>query len=123
MSKQLVTRTEARDLSVVSSNLLTKAVIDFGLYSDPSGVSATSPAGLMKSFNSAVKREFGLPIEAMPQDMQLHVGSLRLRVVALIRDGMDAHLLRADIKKSIRESVKVSAAAYQMMTGASRDGH
>lgn len=123
MSKALAIKTEARDLAVVSSHELTTAVTAFGGYTDPSGASATSPAGLMKSFNSAVKREFGMPVESMTQDMQLHVASLRLRVSDIIKNGMATHALRVDIKRSIREAVKVSAAAYQLMTGASNDRH
>lgn len=123
MGKQLVIRNEARDLSIASNNALTQAVTAFGQYVDPAGNAATSPAGLMKSFNSAVKREFGLAIADMPEDMQMHVGSLRIRTAKLIADGMAGHMLRTDIKRQIREAVKVSAAAYQMMTGASRDRH
>ena len=123
MGKHLVIRSEARDLSIASNNALTEAVTAFGGYVDPAGNVATSPAGLMKSFNSAVKREFGLPIADMPEDMQMHVGSLRLRTARLIADGMARHLLRTDIKQQIRESVKVAAAAYQMMTGGGRDRH
>lgn len=123
MSKSIAVRSEARDLSVASSNELTSAVTAFGQYTDPSGVAATSPAGLMKSFNNAVKREFGLPVDAMTQDMQLHVASLRIRVATIIKDGMESRALRADIKRMIRESVKVSASAYQMMVGGSRDNH
>ena len=123
MGKQLVIRNEARDLSIASNNALTQAVTAFGQYVDPAGNAATSPAGLMKSFNSAVKREFGLAIADMPEDMQMHVGSQRLRVARMIDDGMTSLMLRTDIKRQIREAVKVSAAAYQMMTGASCDRH
>lgn len=122
MSKELA-RTESRELAVVANQELTESVTVFGGYTDPAGVSATSPAGLMKSFNKAVKREFGLPVADMPQDMQLHVASLRLRVSKTIKDGMDSHMLRSDIKAMIRESVKRSARAYLMMTGEANEQH
>lgn len=122
MGKQLALR-ESRAVALVANAELTEAVTAFGGYVDPAGNAATSPAGLMKSFNSAVKREFGLAIADMPEDMQMHVGSLRIRTAKLIADGMASHMLRTDIKRQIREAVKVSAAAYQMMTGASRDRH
>jgi hypothetical protein len=122
MSKSLVT-TEAKQLAVVANHALTQAVTAFGQYVDPAGNAATSPAGLMKSFNSAVKREFGLSISDMPEDMQMHVGSLRLRVAKSIEDGMASNMLRTDIKRMIREAVKVSAQAYLLMTGANHEQH
>jgi hypothetical protein len=122
MSKQIALR-ESRAVALVANAELVEAVSAFGGYVDPAGNVATSPAGLMKSFNKAVKREFGMAVDDMPEDMQLHVASLRSRVSALILDGMRRGMLRTDIKAQIRESVKVSAAAYLMMTGASRDRH
>lgn len=122
MGKQIALR-GSRAVALVSNAELIEAVSAFGGYVDPAGNAATSPAGLMKSFNSAVKREFGMAVDDMPEDMQLHVASLRSRVSTLILDGMRRSLLRTDIKRQIREAVKVSASAYQMMTGASRDRH
>lgn len=122
MGKQLALR-ESRAVALVANAELIEAVSAFGGYVDPAGNAATSPAGLMKSFNGAVKREFGMAITDMPDDMQLHIASLRSRVSATILDGMRHAMLRTDIKRQIREAVKVSAAAYQMMTGASRDRH
>lgn len=122
MGKQLALR-ESRAVALVANAELTEAVTAFGGYVDPAGNAATSPAGLMKAFNSAVKREFGMAIEDMPEDMQLHVASLRSRTSALILDGTRLQMMRTDIKRQIRDAVKVSAAAYQMMTGTSRERH
>lgn len=122
MGKQIALR-ESRAVALVANAELIEAISAFGGYVDPAGQKATSPAGLMKSFNRSVKREFGMAIDDMPEDMQLHVASLRSRVSALIHDGMRRLMLRTDIKSQIREAVKVSAAAYQMMTGASHDRH
>lgn len=119
MNNLIVKRGDAvREMAVISQNQLAETVSNFALYVDSTGAKSSSPKGQVLSINSAIKRYYGVSRDDMPRDMLLHVSSALMRVIDLFDHGMKAGLTRAEIKLSVRNTLKASGESYHALNGA-----